>query len=68
MKSVLVHPLSGLLSAYGMGLADIRATRTQALEESLSTTNGAAVNSGKKLGGEVKRELAGQGVAASRSG
>ncbi|MBM0207583.1 hypothetical protein JNW90_34880 [Micromonospora sp. STR1s_5] len=27
MKTILIHPLSGLLSAYGMGLADIRATR-----------------------------------------
>ena len=67
MKSVVVHPLSGLLSAYGMGLADIRATRTQALEESLSTRTLAAVNRiGKKLGGEVKREVASQGVAASQ--
>ncbi len=31
MKSILVHPMSGLLSAYGMGLADIRATRQKAL-------------------------------------
>ena len=27
IKTVLIHPLSGLFSAYGMGLADIRATR-----------------------------------------
>src|SRR5205814_390130 len=33
MTKVLIHPLSSLLSAYGMGLADIRATRQQALEE-----------------------------------
>lgn len=31
MKSILLHPMSGLLSAYGMGLADIRATRQKAL-------------------------------------
>jgi 5-oxoprolinase (ATP-hydrolysing) len=50
-----------------MGLADIRATRTQALEESLSAKALAAVNRiGKKLGGEVKREVASQGVAASQ--
>jgi 5-oxoprolinase (ATP-hydrolysing) len=64
MKSVVIHPLSGLLSAYGMGLADIRATRTQALEESLSAKALASVNRiGKRLGGEVKREVASQGVA-----
>ena len=31
MKTVLIHPLSGVLSAYGMGLADIRATRNRAV-------------------------------------
>ena len=33
MTKVLIHPFSSLLSAYGMGLADIRATRQQAIEE-----------------------------------
>jgi 5-oxoprolinase (ATP-hydrolysing) len=32
MTTILVHPFSGLLSAYGMGLADIRASRQQAVE------------------------------------
>ena len=32
MTRVLIHPFSSLLSAYGMGLADIRATREQAIE------------------------------------
>ncbi len=35
MKTILIHPLSGLLSAYGMGLADIRAVRQKALEAPL---------------------------------
>ena len=35
MTEVLIHPFSSLLSAYGMGLADIRATRQQAIEENL---------------------------------
>ncbi|HRF08772.1 MAG TPA: hydantoinase B/oxoprolinase family protein [Xanthobacteraceae bacterium] len=63
MKSVVIHPLSGLLSAYGMGLADIRATRTQALEEPLNAKALAGITKiGKKLGDEVKREVASQGV------
>ena len=33
MTTVLVHPFSSLLSAYGMGMADIRATRQQAIEQ-----------------------------------
>lgn len=32
MKTVMIHPFSGLLSAYGMGLADIRATRQRTVE------------------------------------
>ncbi len=32
METVLIHPLSGLLSAYGMGLAKLRVSREQSLE------------------------------------
>ena len=32
MRTVLLHPLAGVLSAYGMGLADFRALKEQALE------------------------------------
>lgn len=32
MKTVLLHPLAGVLSAYGMGLADFRVLKEQALE------------------------------------
>ena len=35
MGTCLIHPMASLLSAYGMGLADIRATRTQAIEAEL---------------------------------
>ena len=35
MKTCLIHPMASLLSAYGMGLADIRATRTEAVEAEL---------------------------------
>jgi 5-oxoprolinase (ATP-hydrolysing) len=35
MKSILIHPFSGVLSAYGMGLADIVVNRQQAVEEIL---------------------------------
>lgn len=33
MRSVLLHPLAGVLSAYGMGLADFRVVRQQAFEQ-----------------------------------
>ncbi|WP_153768227.1 hydantoinase B/oxoprolinase family protein [Labrenzia sp. CE80] len=35
MKTVILHPFSGILSAYGMGLADIRANRQQAVVKTL---------------------------------
>ena len=35
MTKILVHPLAGVLSAYGMGLADIRTLREKAVEAEL---------------------------------
>ena len=35
MTKVLIHPFAGVLSAYGMGLADIRALREKAVEATL---------------------------------
>ena len=32
MNTVLVHPFAGVLSAYGMGLADVRALRERTIE------------------------------------
>ncbi len=65
MTKVLIHPFSSLLSAYGMGLADIRATRQQAIEEPLAGKALAALKRiGKALGKNVKDEVAGQGVPA----
>jgi 5-oxoprolinase (ATP-hydrolysing) len=63
MTKVLIHPLSSLLSAYGMGLADIRATRQQALEEPFGDAALAKFAvMGKHLGAEAAAEVVGQGV------
>ncbi|MEM8744541.1 MAG: hydantoinase B/oxoprolinase family protein, partial [Pseudomonadota bacterium] len=35
MDTIHMHPLSGVLSAYGMGLADVRASRQRAIEQPL---------------------------------
>src|SRR5262249_40933826 len=65
MTKVLIHPFSSLLSAYGMGLADIRATRQQAVEEPFGD---AALVSIARVGGRLAedagREVVAQGVAA----
>jgi 5-oxoprolinase (ATP-hydrolysing) len=36
MKTIFLHPYAGVLSAYGMGLADIRATRVSGVEQPLN--------------------------------
>ena len=38
MKTVLLHPFAGVLSAYGMGLADVRALRERTVEAPLTKT------------------------------
>ena len=64
MKTILLHPLSSLLSAYGMGLADIRATRQQGIEEELDAGALKTIaRHARRLGDVVAREVAGQGIA-----
>jgi 5-oxoprolinase (ATP-hydrolysing) len=65
MTTVLIHPFSSLLSAYGMGLADIRATRQQAIEESFGDGARASIGAiGKRLGAQARDEVVGQGIPA----
>jgi len=64
MTKVLIHPFSSLLSAYGMGLADIRATRQQAVEETFGDAVLASIATvAGRLGEEARSEVIGQGVA-----
>jgi 5-oxoprolinase (ATP-hydrolysing) len=63
MTKVLIHPFSSLLSAYGMGLADIRATRQQAIEEEFNADARASITAiGQRLGEDAKTEVVEQGV------
>ncbi len=67
MTSVLIHPLSSLLSAYGMGLADIRSVRQQAIEEPFgekARTNLQGVAG--KLARDTVAEVESQGVASGK--
>src|SRR5262245_3043585 len=65
MTRVLIHPFSSLLSAYGMGLADIRATRQQAVEEPFGDAALASIaRVGGRLAKDARREVVDQGVAA----
>ena len=67
MTRVLIHPFSSLLSAYGMGLADIRASRAQAIELPFGGKAFKAIaRVGKLLGKATKKEVAGQGVPPAK--
>ena len=61
MSRVFLHPFAGVLSAYGMGLADIRALRERQIDRPASDTAilDAAI---AELGTEVRAEVAGQGL------
>jgi 5-oxoprolinase (ATP-hydrolysing) len=64
ITTVLIHPLSSLLSAYGMGLADITAQRAQGVEEPLDA--GALARVGliaDALADAAVAEVEAQGVA-----
>ncbi|MFL6929077.1 MAG: hydantoinase B/oxoprolinase family protein, partial [Xanthobacteraceae bacterium] len=66
MTKVLIHPFSSLLSAYGMGLASIRATRQQAIEEPFGDAALASLAAlGEQLGEDARNEVIGQGVRAA---
>ncbi len=67
MTSVLIHPFSSLLSAYGMGLADIRSVRQQAIEEPFGDEARAALAAAAhRLARQAAAEVARQGVAAGK--
>ncbi|MEZ5844376.1 MAG: hydantoinase B/oxoprolinase family protein [Hyphomicrobiaceae bacterium] len=66
MTRVLLHPYAGVLSAYGMGLAEVRALRERQIELPLSGAEGALAHAVAALGAEVCRDVAAQGVAAER--
>ena len=67
MTRVFIHPLAGVLSAYGMGLADITAMREETVEARLDDENhcrfGATL---EKLAIAARAELLRQGVPHER--
>ncbi|MCM5679121.1 hydantoinase B/oxoprolinase family protein [Schlegelella sp. S2-27] len=62
MKRVFVHPLAGVLSAYGMGLADQIAMREAAIEQPLTAAGLAAARGTlDRIGTEAQEEIVRQG-------
>ncbi len=62
MKRVYIHPFAGVLSAYGMGLAEVRALREEAVERRLEGALDDAVEKSVRLGEQAVDELKWQGA------
>ncbi len=64
MTTVFIHPFAGVLSAYGMGLADQSVMREQAVERTLEPAGMPVLETlAAKLGDEAATELARQGTS-----
>ena len=67
MKTVLVHPFAGILSAYGMGQADVRAIRQASILRPLNEDTLRHVTESRRLlEAETRREVLQQGVPPAR--
>lgn len=67
MQRVFIHPFAGVLSAYGMGLADVRALRQQAVEAVLDAHSLAACEASyAALEDAAQGEIAEQGIAPAQ--
>lgn len=65
MKRVFLHPFAGVLSAYGMGLADVRVMRESQVEKNFAEDAEQIITRlAAPLTEEVRLEVAKQGVAA----
>ena len=65
IETVMIHPFAGVLSAYGMGLADIRVLRETAVEAPLSDIGEAEV-AFERLEAVARAEMAAQDVPPER--
>ena len=63
MSRILIHPLAGLLSAYGIGLAEVKAIREQSWRRPIDEDFGAMLD---RLASEAIEALVAQGTAADR--
>ncbi|MFC2967088.1 hydantoinase B/oxoprolinase family protein [Acidimangrovimonas pyrenivorans] len=62
MTTIFVHPFAGVLSAFGMGLADVRAIREHQFSGPLDAPEAAAAL--ERIAAEACAEVTGQGIAA----
>jgi 5-oxoprolinase (ATP-hydrolysing) len=66
MRQILLHPYAGVLSAYGIGLADIRVLKERSIELPLTAPNLANLAASfDRLAASAQTEIATQGVASA---
>ena len=64
---IYIHPYAGVLSAYGMGLADLTAMRERAIELSLEEAARGALDAAfVQMADDARTQLLGQGLAAAQ--
>ena len=67
MQRVYIHPLAGVLSAYGMGLADVRTLKQAAVEKKLSDELLASLAADfTTLGTHARADVEAQGLTAAQ--
>ena len=63
MSRIFLHPFAGVLSAYGMGLADVRAMREVQVEKGFDHSAAEVIRTvSAPLGDEVRDEVVAQGI------
>ncbi len=64
---IYIHPYAGVLSAYGMGLADLTAMRERAIELRLEPASRSALDAAfAQMAGDASAQLLGQGLGAAQ--
>ena len=66
MTQVFIHPMAGVLSAYGMGLAQVRSLREEAVEKRLEAAEGELAAVAGRLADRCAAELEAQGETVER--
>ncbi len=66
MTEVMIHPFAGVLSAYGMGLADLRTLREATVERPLAEATSQSGHRQVGLAGEAEARCAAQDVPLAR--
>ncbi len=67
MRRIMVHPLAGVLSAYGIGLADVRVLREVTVGVPLDAANAAGwTAAAETLAADARAAIEGQGMAFDR--